>query len=103
MRRSRASSRPPSRNRELFAMDMVLAKKLQESWSGLRLFEAIRPISRATLLRDALSGLTLAAMNVPQALGYTKIAGTPVVTGLYTFLLPLVSFPTLRSSPQPRL
>src|SRR5262245_10415791 len=98
MRRSRASSRPPSRNRELFAMDMVLAKKLQESWSGLRLFEAIRPISRATLLRDALSGLTLAAMNVPQALGYTKIAGTPVVTGLYTLLLPLVAFAAFGSS-----
>src|SRR5215467_12174333 len=98
MRRSRASSRPPSRNRELFAMDMVLAKKLQESWSGLRLFEAIRPISRATLLRDALSGLTLAAMNIPQALGYTKIAGTPVVTGLYTLLLPLVAFAAFGSS-----
>jgi len=79
-------------------MDMVLAKKLQESWSGLRLFEAIRPISRATLLRDALSGLTLAAMNVPQALGYTKIAGTPVVTGLYTLLLPLVAFAAFGSS-----
>ena len=31
-----------------------------------------------------LAGFTLAAMNVPQALGYTRIAGTPVVTGLYT-------------------
>src|SRR5215472_13211540 len=98
MRRSRASSRPPSRNRELFAMDMVLAKKLPESGSGLRFFDAIRPISRATLLRDALAGVTLAAMNVPQALGYTKIAGTPVVTGLYTLLLPLVAFAAFGSS-----
>ncbi len=37
-------------------------------------------------------------MNVPQALGYTKIAGTPVVTGLYTLLLPLVAFATFGSS-----
>lgn len=48
--------------------------------------------------RDLLAGLTLAAMNVPQALGYTKIAGTPVVTGLYTLLLPLVAFAGLGSS-----
>ena len=43
-------------------------------------------------------GLTLAAMNVPQALGYTKIAGMPVVTGLYTLLLPLVAFAAFGSS-----
>lgn len=37
-------------------------------------------------------------MNIPQALGYTKIAGTPVVTGFYTLLLPLVAFATFGSS-----
>jgi high affinity sulfate transporter 1 len=49
-------------------------------------------------VRDALAGFTLAAMNVPQALGYTRIAGTPVVTGFYTLLLPLVAFAALGSS-----
>jgi high affinity sulfate transporter 1 len=49
-------------------------------------------------VRDALAGVTLAAMNIPQALGYTKIAGTPVVTGLYTLLLPLVAFAAFGSS-----
>jgi MFS superfamily sulfate permease-like transporter len=49
-------------------------------------------------VRDALAGFTLAAMNVPQALGYTKIAGMPVVTGLYTLLLPLAAFATFGSS-----
>ena len=29
-------------------------------------------------------------MNVPQALGYTRIAGMPVITGLYALLLRLV-------------
>ena len=48
--------------------------------------------------RDALAGFTLAAMNIPQALGYTRIAGTPVVTGLYTLLLPLVAFAAFGSS-----
>jgi sulfate permease, SulP family len=63
-----------------------------------RLFRGIRPISRTGATRDALAGFTLAAMNVPQALGYTRIAGTPVVTGLYTLLLPLVAFATFGSS-----
>ena len=62
------------------------------------LFQGIRPVSRAGTLRDVLAGLTLAAMNIPQALGYTRIAGTPVVTGLYTLLLPLVAFATFGSS-----
>jgi sulfate permease, SulP family len=63
-----------------------------------RLFEGIRPVTAAGTVRDALAGLTLAAMNVPQALGYTKIAGTPVVTGLYTLLLPPIAFATFGSS-----
>jgi MFS superfamily sulfate permease-like transporter len=37
-------------------------------------------------------------MNIPQALGYTKIAGTPVVTGFYTLLLPLFAFAAIGSS-----
>src|SRR5215510_4716955 len=72
--------------------------KLPESESGPQIFQGIRPVSRAGAVRDALAGFTLAAMNIPQALGYTKIAGTPVVTGLYTLLLPLVAFAALGSS-----
>ena len=44
------------------------------------------------------AGISLAAMNIPQAMGYAKIAGTPVITGLYTLLLPLVAFAALGSS-----
>lgn len=66
--------------------------------SRLGLFQGILPIQRKPALKDALAGFQLAAMNVPQALGYTKIAGTPVVTGFYTLLLPLVAFATLGSS-----
>jgi SulP family sulfate permease len=42
--------------------------------------------------------MTLASMNIPQVLGYTRIAGTPVVTGLHTVLLPLVAFAVFGSS-----
>ena len=37
-------------------------------------------------------------MNIPQALGYTKIAGMPLVTGFYTLLLPLMAFAAFGSS-----
>jgi MFS superfamily sulfate permease-like transporter len=40
----------------------------------------------------------LAAMDIPQVLGYAKIAGMPVVTGLYSLLLPLVAFAAFGSS-----
>ena len=37
-------------------------------------------------------------MSIPQALGYTSIAGMPAVTGFYTLLLPLLSFAAFGSS-----
>ncbi|MGA8111918.1 MAG: SulP family inorganic anion transporter, partial [Acidobacteriaceae bacterium] len=64
----------------------------------MRLFEGIRPIRRDGFFRDLRAGITLAAMNIPQALGYTRIAGMPVVTGLYTLLLPLAAFSVFGSS-----
>ena len=64
----------------------------------LSLFEGLRPFSRSAAVRDVLAGVTLASMNIPQVLGYTRIAGTPVVTGLYTVLLPLVAFAVFGSS-----
>ena len=72
--------------------------KLQDRERLPRLFRGVRPVTRAGAVRDALAGVTLAAMNIPQVLGYTRIAGTPVVTGLYTLLLPLVAFAALGSS-----
>src|SRR5271154_1832904 len=64
----------------------------------IRLFRGIRPLNRAGALRDAAAGIQLAAMNIPQALGYTSIAGMPAVTGFYTLLLPLLAFATFGSS-----
>src|SRR5262250_3608105 len=69
-----------------------------KSFLGLHLFQGIWPLERSRIPKDIPAGVTLAAMNIPQALGYTRIAGTPVVTGLYTLLLPLVAFATLGSS-----
>jgi SulP family sulfate permease len=53
---------------------------------------------RPHLAGDLLGGATLAALGIPEVLGYAKIAGMPVVTGLYTLLLPLAVFALLGSS-----
>ncbi len=45
-----------------------------------------------------LAGLTLAALGIPEVLGYAKIAGMPGVTGLYTLLFPMAVFAVLGSS-----
>ena len=47
---------------------------------------------------EILAGVTLAALAVPEVLGYARIAGMPPVTGLYTLLVPVVAFAVLGSS-----
>ena len=64
----------------------------------LSLFQGIKPVKRAGAVRDALAGVLFAAMDIPQVLGYTRIAGMPIVTGLYSLLLPLLAFATFGSS-----
>ncbi|MFZ0340390.1 MAG: SulP family inorganic anion transporter [Terracidiphilus sp.] len=64
----------------------------------MNLFRGLRPLQRAAALRDALAGVVMAAMDIPQVLGYSKIAGMPVVTGLYSLFLPLVAFAAFGSS-----
>jgi SulP family sulfate permease len=58
----------------------------------------VLPSRRSELTADLLAGVALAALAIPQALGYAKIAGMPVVTGLYTLLLPVAVFAILGSS-----
>src|SRR3954466_204704 len=62
------------------------------------LFGSIRPYERSWLSKDVIAGVTLAALAIPEVMGYTKIAGTPVITGLYTILLPVLVFAVLGSS-----
>src|SRR5919199_3729349 len=53
---------------------------------------------KAWLGPDLIAGMTLAAVAISECMGYTQIVGTPVVTGLYTILLPIAAFALLGSS-----
>ena len=65
---------------------------------GLPVMHGLLPIERSRVPAEMLAGVTLAALGIPEVLGYAKIAGMPVVTGLYTLLLPMAVFAILGSS-----
>jgi MFS superfamily sulfate permease-like transporter len=71
-----------------------------EKLNGLSLpiLRGILPVDTNKLTRDILAGVTLAALGIPEVMGYTKISGTPIVTGLYTLLLPVIAFALLGGS-----
>jgi high affinity sulfate transporter 1 len=66
--------------------------------SPVAVLEGIRPYERRWVARDVVAGVTLAALAIPEVMGYSKIAGMPVITGLYTMLVPVVAFALLGSS-----
>lgn len=61
---------------------------------------SLRGVNRAGLPRDIVAGITVAAIAIPEGLGYAKIVGLPVQTGLYCALLPPLIFALLGSSRQ---
>ncbi|MCX5044124.1 SulP family inorganic anion transporter [Aldersonia sp. NBC_00410] len=67
----------------------VLARVLPRSLQGYQ---------AGWLRTDVVAGVTLAAVAIPETMGYTSIAQTPVVTGLYTIIFPTLVFALLGSS-----
>lgn len=56
------------------------------------------PIKRNELYKELFAGLTLAVISIPEVMGYTKISGTPIITGIYTILFPMLIFALLGAS-----
>ena len=64
----------------------------------LPILQGLLPVKGSQIPTELIAGLTLAALAVPEVMGYTKIAGTPVITGLYTMLIPMALFAIFGSS-----
>jgi len=64
----------------------------------LPILQGLLPIKGAQIPAELIAGLTLAALAIPEVMGYTKIAGTPVIFGLYTILIPAALFAVFGSS-----
>jgi high affinity sulfate transporter 1 len=62
------------------------------------MLQGLLPFDKSRLGPDIMAGITLAALGIPEVMGYTKIIGTPVITGLYTMLLPMLAFALFGSS-----
>jgi len=55
---------------------------------------------RSCFLTDAIAGLTVGVMIVPQSMSYAKLAGLPVEFGLYSSLVPIYAYAVFGSSRQ---
>src|SRR5215472_6799477 len=65
---------------------------------SITILQGVLPITAAQVPAEIVAGATLAALAVPEVMGYTKISGTPVITGLYTVLIPTALFAVFGSS-----
>src|SRR5262249_6048850 len=67
-------------------------------WKSLPIMQGLLPLEITRLGPDIVAGITLAALGIPEVMGYTKIIGTPIITGLYTLFLPVLVFAIFGSS-----
>jgi MFS superfamily sulfate permease-like transporter len=89
---------PPGYRNRFVMQPPTLDRENVDQPSRLSFFQGMRPFDRIRVLRDGMAGIELAALSIPQALGYSNIAGMPAVTGFFTLLLPLLAFATFGSS-----
>ena len=54
-----------------------------------------KPISKTS---EIVAGLTLAAIGIPEVIGYSTIAGMPVLTGILTMIIPIVLYAVFGAS-----
>ena len=64
----------------------------------LPILEGLLPIDTASVPSELIAGATLAALAIPETMGYAAMAGMPVITGLYTIVVPLFLFAIFGSS-----
>ena len=62
------------------------------------MLQGVLPLERSRFSAEVIAGTTLAALGIPEVMGYANIAQVPVVLGLYTILVPIAVFAVLGSS-----
>lgn len=65
---------------------------------GPVILQGLWPLGNARIPTEIIAGVTLASLAIPEVMGYTKISGTPVITGLYTILIPAFLYALFGSS-----
>ncbi len=75
-----------------------MTEKTEHHGFRFPILQGVLPINASQVPAEIIAGITLAALAIPEVMGYTKIAGTPVITGLYTILIPMALFAIFGSS-----
>lgn len=60
----------------------------------------MKQFRKDNVAKDILSGIIVALVSIPIAIGYAQVAGLPVVYGLYGSIFPIFVYSLLTSSPQ---
>lgn len=63
-------------------------------------FATLKGYKKSYLPKDVLTGIIIAAVSIPIAMGYAEVAGIPAVYGLYGSVLPIICFALFSTSPQ---
>lgn len=66
----------------------------------IRLFPTLGNYKKEYLLRDIFTGIIIAAVSIPIAMGYAEVSGLLAVYGLYGSVFPILLFAMLSTSPQ---
>ena len=72
----------------------------RDRWRRVPVLAWLPAYQRGWLRGDVVAGAVVAALAVPQALGYASLAGAPVQAGLYAVPVALVAYATFGSSRQ---
>jgi len=83
-----------SKEKHILEQNLDRARRLFKSQVGA----GIGVVTRRSASADVVAGLTLAALGIPEVMGYAQIAGMPVQAGIATLLLPVIVFALLGSS-----
>src|SRR5512141_537037 len=77
---------------------MAAAAPTERPGHRFPVMQGVLPLDTSRIPGDVIAGVTLAALGIPEVMGYTTIAGMPVITGLYTIVIPIAVFALLGSS-----
>lgn len=66
----------------------------------IKLFPTLRNYRKEFMAKDLVSGIIIAAVSIPIAMGYAQISGLPAVCGLYGSVFPIIFFALFSTSRQ---
>ncbi|BDZ70083.1 SulP family inorganic anion transporter [Methanobacterium petrolearium] len=78
-------------------LGVIHIKNLTSRLKGT-LFSGLLPLDRSRFIPELIAGIVMAAIFIPEVMGYAKIAGMPIITGIYTIIIPMAVFVILGSS-----